>query len=86
MPNWSPCKAANAPRPKTIARDFGTKNACTTVDSPGDLGLASMEIMEVACESAQTIRNEIIRPTRATVETISDKSKSHQTAVPNSFA
>ena len=29
--------------------------------SPGDLGLASMEIIEAACESAQTDRNEKIR-------------------------
>jgi predicted dehydrogenase len=33
--------------------------------SPGDLGLASMEIIEAACESAQTGRNEKIRPGRA---------------------
>ena len=30
--------------------------------SPGDLGLASMEIIEAACKSAQTGCNEIIRP------------------------
>jgi predicted dehydrogenase len=30
--------------------------------SPGDLGLSSMEIIQAACESAQTGRNEIIRP------------------------
>ena len=33
--------------------------------SPGDLGLASMEIIEAACESAQTGRNEKIRAVRA---------------------
>jgi predicted dehydrogenase len=36
-----------------------------TNGSPGDLGLASMEIIEAACESAQTGRNEIIRAVRA---------------------
>ena len=35
--------------------------------SPGDLGLASMEIIEAACESAQTGRNVIIRAVRAGV-------------------
>ncbi len=30
--------------------------------SPGELGLASMEIIEAACESAQTNRCEKIRP------------------------
>lgn len=33
----------------------------TANGSPGELGLASMEIIEAACESAQTGRNEIIR-------------------------
>lgn len=33
----------------------------TANGSPGDLGLASMEIIEAACESAQTGRNEKIR-------------------------
>jgi predicted dehydrogenase len=33
--------------------------------SPGDLGLASMEIIEAACESAQTGRSEKIRAVRA---------------------
>ena len=33
--------------------------------SPGDLGLTSMEIIEAACESAQTGRNEKIRPVHA---------------------
>ena len=32
--------------------------------SPGELGLASMEIIEAACESAQTNRCEKIRPIR----------------------
>jgi predicted dehydrogenase len=35
--------------------------------SPGELGLASMEIIEAACESAQTGRNEKIRAVRADV-------------------
>ncbi|MGH7952561.1 MAG: hypothetical protein ACREFE_11680, partial [Limisphaerales bacterium] len=30
--------------------------------SPGELGLAAMEIIEAACESAQTNRCEKIRP------------------------
>jgi predicted dehydrogenase len=32
--------------------------------SPGDLGLASMEIIEAACESARTNRREKIRPVK----------------------
>jgi predicted dehydrogenase len=42
--------------------------------SPGELGLASMEIIEAACESAQTGRNEIIRPVHLKTEFISEKS------------
>lgn len=37
-------------------------------ESPGDLGVGSMEIIEAACESARTGRNEIIRPLRGPVE------------------
>jgi predicted dehydrogenase len=36
----------------------------TTNGSPGELGLAAMEIIEAACESAQTNRNEKIRDVR----------------------
>lgn len=37
--------------------------------SPGELGLAAMEVIEAACESAQTNRSERIRPVRsATVD------------------
>jgi predicted dehydrogenase len=42
--------------------------------SPGELGLASMEIIEAACESAQTGRNEKIRPVHVKVENVSAKS------------
>jgi predicted dehydrogenase len=45
----------------------------TTNGSPGDLGLASMEIIEAACESAQTGRNEKNRPIRANVENVLKK-------------
>jgi predicted dehydrogenase len=42
--------------------------------SPGELGLASMEIIEAACESAQTNRSEKIRPlVAAEVESLNAK-------------
>lgn len=37
--------------------------------SPGELGLASMEVIEAACESAQTNRSEKIRPVKAPAQT-----------------
>jgi len=52
--------------------------------SPGELGLASMEIIEAACESAQTGRNEKFRTVHARVESVSEKSPGHATAVPTS--
>lgn len=54
--------------------------------SPGDLGLTSMEIIEAACESAQTGRNEKIRPVHAKVENVSEKSPIRNAAVPTSRA
>jgi predicted dehydrogenase len=57
-----------------------------TNGSRGDLGLASMEIIEAACESAQTGRNEIIRVVRANVENVSEKSRSRKPAVSTSRA
>jgi predicted dehydrogenase len=50
--------------------------------SPGSLGLASMEIIEAACESAQTGRNEKIRAVRAESGKISEKSPSSKVPVP----
>ena len=50
--------------------------------SPGDLGLASMEIIEAACESAQTGRNEKIRAVRAEAGKTSEKSPSSKVPVP----
>jgi predicted dehydrogenase len=44
--------------------------------SPGELGLASMEIIEGACESAQTNRSEKIRPLTAAGAQILEKGKS----------
>ncbi|HEY2328290.1 MAG TPA: Gfo/Idh/MocA family oxidoreductase [Verrucomicrobiae bacterium] len=41
--------------------------------SPGELGLASMEIIEAACESVQTNRSEKIRPLAAEVESAKAK-------------
>ena len=43
--------------------------------SPGELGLASMEIIEAACESAQTNRCEQIRPVRPSQKTKPDLNK-----------
>jgi predicted dehydrogenase len=54
--------------------------------SAGDLGLASMEIIEAACESAQTGRNEQIRPVRAAAVNDSTTSPGKKTAVPASHA
>ena len=50
--------------------------------SPGELGLAAMEIIEAACESAQTGRNEKIRAVRAESGKISEKSPSSKVPVP----
>jgi len=52
--------------------------------SPGDFGLASMEIIEAACESAQTGRNEKIRPVHAKVANASEKSGSPKAPLPTS--
>ena len=52
--------------------------------SPGELGLASMEIIEAACESAQTGRNEKIRPIHAKVGNASEKSAIPKAACSNS--
>ena len=49
--------------------------------SPGDLGVASMEIIEAACESAQTGRNEIIRPVSAEAENALEESPGCNAAV-----
>ena len=54
--------------------------------SPGGLGLTSMEIIEAACESAQTGRNEKIRPVHAQVENVSETSPGRQAAVPTRLA
>ena len=54
--------------------------------SPGELGLASMEIIEAACESAQTGRNEKIRPVHAKAENVSEKSPRRKVAVPTPHA
>ena len=50
--------------------------------SPGELGLTSMEIIEAACESAQTGRNEIIRPICTKVELDSEKTPGRKAPVP----
>jgi len=50
--------------------------------SPGELGLTSMEIIEAACESAQTGRHEKIRPVRARIGNVSEKSPGRRAAVP----
>jgi predicted dehydrogenase len=50
--------------------------------SPGNLGLSSMEIIEAACESAQTGRHEKIRPVLAKMEKASEKPPDRQAAVP----
>ena len=54
--------------------------------SAGDLGLASMEIIEAACESAQTGRNEQIRPVRAAAVNDLATSPGKKAAVPASHA
>jgi predicted dehydrogenase len=54
--------------------------------SPGDLGLASMEIIEAACESAQTGRNEVIRALRLQNGEISEPTNFRKPLVPNSRA
>jgi len=54
--------------------------------SAGDLGLASMEIIEAACESAQTGRNEQIRPVRAAAVNDSKTSPGKKAALPASYA
>jgi predicted dehydrogenase len=50
--------------------------------SPGELGLASMEIIEAACESAQTGRNEKIRAVHPRIENVPAQSSRRETAVP----
>jgi predicted dehydrogenase len=50
--------------------------------SPGNLGLASMEIIEAACESARTGRHEIIRPVNGKFGNKADKSPGHKALVP----
>ena len=52
--------------------------------SPGGLGLASMEIIEGACESARTSCNQIIRPTRSGKITEANKFGDPAMATPNS--
>ena len=54
--------------------------------SPGDLGLASMEIIQAACESAQTGRNEIIRPIRSNGGKISGSVNVRKALTSNSAA
>jgi len=54
--------------------------------SPGGLGLASMEIIEAACESAQTGRNEKIRAVGAKGENVSGKSPGCKAVFPPSPA
>jgi predicted dehydrogenase len=49
--------------------------------SPGDLGLASMETIEAACQSALSGRNEIIRPIRAQAASNPEKSPGPTAAV-----
>jgi len=51
--------------------------------SPGDLGLASMEVIEAACESAQTGCNEPIRPVRSKTEAISNEFAIPPVALPH---
>ena len=53
-----------------------------TNGSPGELGLTSMEIIEAACESAQTGRNEKIRAVNATTGNRVEKSPGGQATVP----
>lgn len=54
--------------------------------SPGELGLASMEIIEAACESAQTGRNEKIRTVQVNAKKVSVQTNSHTAAFSNSIA
>jgi len=54
--------------------------------SPGDLGLASMEVIEAACESAQTGCNEPIRPVRSKTEAISNEFAIPPVALPHPLA
>jgi len=54
--------------------------------SPGDLGLTSMEIIEAACESAQTGRNEKIRSVQAGPGKLPGQSNCHKAVIPNSIA
>lgn len=54
--------------------------------STGDLGLASMEIIEAACKSAQTGHNEVIRALRLQNREISDPANFRKPLVPNSRA
>lgn len=52
-----------------------------TNGSPGCFGLASMEIIEAACESAQSGRNEKIRAVRGKLENVPQKSLSPKPAL-----
>ena len=54
--------------------------------SPGEMGLASMEIIEAACASAQTGHNEIIRTIQSKEGKVSAHSDIHTRATPNSIA
>jgi predicted dehydrogenase len=57
-----------------------------TNGSPCDFGLSSMEIIEAACASAQTGRNEKIRPVHAKAENDPETPPSRKAAVPNPLA
>lgn len=54
--------------------------------SPGELGLTSMEIIQAACKSVQTGRNEIIRPICSSSGAISKPADFRKTAIARSFA
>jgi predicted dehydrogenase len=54
--------------------------------SPGELGLASMEIIKAACASAQTGHNEIIRAIQSKESKVSVHSDMRTRATPNSIA
>ena len=54
--------------------------------SPGELGLASMEVIEAACSSAQTGRNEIIRAVQARIDPMSDQPDHHTPSLSNARA
>jgi predicted dehydrogenase len=54
--------------------------------SPGELGLASMEIIEAACVSAKTGRAETIRAVQAKNGNMPGPANFHATAAPNFLA